>query len=193
MIRIRQICRSARVAAVCAGAVVFAACGDDEPKAARPSVATSTPVARPPSPADSLCPRDGSWRACHLEDRINKSGMGIKVVDTVTVPYFAERGTRYRIGKTARLVAFFFADSAAGAKATAELDRFYLTPRGDTLGVWPSRPSEVIRSANLIAVLFDVNATQAERVRLALTAGAPQPAMEPAEPKAQMLPPAKAR
>lgn len=172
---------------------VLAACGGDAPEPPKSSVATSAPVPRPPSPADSLCPRDGTWRACHLEDRINKSGMGIKVVDSVTVPYFAEQGTRYRIGKTARLVAFFFADSAAGAKATAELDRFYLTPRGDTIGVWPSRPSEVIRSANLIAVLFDVNATQAERVRLALTAGAPQPAAEPTEPKAQMLPPATAR
>lgn len=71
------------------------------------------------------------------------------------------------------MVVFFFADSAAGAKAAAGLDPFRLTPRGDSVGAWPAPPREVIRSANLIAVLFDVNATQAERVRLAITAGAP--------------------
>ena len=44
---------------------------------------------------------------------------------------------------------------------------------------WPTRPAEVVRSANLIAVLFEVNPTQAERVRLAITAGAPQPYSAP--------------
>jgi len=171
------------------GLATFTACGSDKDAPAVSSVSTSTPVPRPPTPSDSLCPRDGLWRACHLEDRINKAGMGIKVMDTVSVPYFAERGTRYRIGKTAKLVAFYFADSAAGATATAALHRQRLTPGGDTLGAWPSAPFETIRSANLIAVLFEVNSTQAERVRLAITAGAPQPYVE----QAQTLPPAVAK
>ena len=152
-------------------------------------MATATPVPRPPSPSDSLCPRNGRWQACHLEDRIFKAGMGIKVLDTITVPYFPEPGTRYRIGKTAKLVAFYFADSAAGAAATASLDKLRLLPPGDSIGQWPSPPFEAIRTANMIAVLFEVNATQAERVRLALTAGAPQPYTE----QAQTLPPAMAR
>jgi hypothetical protein len=151
-----------------------AACGG-ESAPAKTHVA-SGPVLRPPTPSDSLCPRDGTWKACHLEDRINKAGMGITVLDTITVPYFPERGTRYKIGKTARMVAFYFPDSAAGATATANLDKLRLTPPGDTLGAWPSAPFEAIRSANLIAVLFEVSGTQAERVRLAITAGAPQPA-----------------
>ena len=102
--------------------------------------------------------------------------MGIKLLDTISVPYFTEKGMRYKIGKTAKLVTFYFADSLAGVMATAELDKLHLTPPGDTLGAWPSAPFEAIRSANLIAVLFEVNGTQAERVRLAITAGAPQPA-----------------
>jgi len=86
-------------------------------------------------------------------------------------------------------VAFYFADSAAAVTATAGLHAQRLTPGGDTLGAWPSRPLETIRNANLVAVLFEVNATQAERVRLALTAGAPQPYTE----QPQMLPSATAR
>jgi hypothetical protein len=165
------------------------ACGADAPPPARVTAAANGAVIRPPTPSDSLCPRDGSWRSCHLEDRINKAGMGITVLDTITVPYFTEQGTRYKIGKTAKLVAFFFADSAAGAAATASLDALRLTPPRDSIGKWPTAPFEAIRTANMIAVLFEVTAGQAERVRLALTAGAPQSYAD----KAQSLPPATAR
>ena len=106
--------------------------------------------------------------------------MGIAVVDTLRLPSVAQPAIQYRIGKTARLAAFYFADSGAGVSATASLDPRTLTPSGDTLGAWPARPLEVVRSANLIAVLFGVSETQAERVRLAITAGAPQPATEKA-------------
>lgn len=178
-----------------AGALTtLVACGSEKDAPEVAAVSTSTPVPRPPTPSDSLCPRDGLWRACHLEDRINKAGMGIKVMDTVSVPYFTERGTRYRIGKTAKLVAFYFADSAAGATATSALHKQRLTPGSDTLGAWPSAPFETIRSANLIAVLFEVNSTQAERVRLAITAGAPQPyAAQPDTQTVHKLPPAIAK
>lgn len=115
--------------------------------------------------------------------------MGISVLDTITVPYFAESGVRYKIGKTATMAAFYFADSVAGARATRDLDKLRLTPAGDSIGQWPAAPFEAIRSANLILVLFGVNATQAERVRLAITAGAPQPYT----PSAQTLPPSQAR
>lgn len=167
---------------------LLAACSD-APAPEKAPVAYSAPVPRPATPSDSACPRDGRWRACHLEDRINKAGMGIKVIDTIEVPYFPERGTRYRIGKTAKLVAFYFADSAAGAAATASLSKLRLTPPGDSIGKWPTAPFEAIRTANLIAVLFEVNATQAERVRLALTAGAPQSYTE----QPQILPATQAR
>ena len=48
------------------------------------------------------------------------------------------------------------------------MDRFRLTPRGDTIGAWKSVPSDVIWSGNLVAVLFDASATQIERLRLTL-------------------------
>ena len=154
---------------------VAAACSD-APEPEQAPVASSAPVPRPPTPSDSLCPRDGTWKACHLEDRINKAGMGIKVLDTLHLATVDQPAIHYRIGKTATLAALFFPDSAAGQEATAALDAHTLTPPGDTLGGWPARPIEVVRSANLIAVLFGVSETQAERVRLAITAGAPQAA-----------------
>jgi hypothetical protein len=61
------------------------------------------------------------------------------------------------------------------------LDRFRLTPRGDTIGAWKSVPSDVIWSGNLVAVLFDASATQIERLRLTITAGAPQPLSDAAK------------
>jgi hypothetical protein len=171
----------------CAAALVLLACGGDKPAPETPPATSAAPVPRPPTPSDSACPRDGTWKACALEDRINKAGMGIRVLDTISVPYFPERGVRYKIGKTATMAVFYFADSAAGAKATEQLDKLRLTPPGDTIGAWPAAPFEAIRSANLIAVLFGVNATQAERVRLAITAGAPQ-AYSTAAPSASTVP-----
>ncbi|WP_145978946.1 hypothetical protein [Gemmatimonas phototrophica] len=173
-------------------AAVLCACADAPEPAAKAPVTYSTPVPRPATPSDSLCPRDGLWRACHLEDRINKSGMMIKVLDTLRVTHVDLPGTRYKIGKTAKLVAYFFPDSLAGARATASLDKLRLTPPRDSIGQWPTAPFEAIRSANMIAVLFEVTAAQAERVRLALTAGAPQKFSAPAQTP-QMLPPATAR
>lgn len=169
-----RICALLLIPAVLAAS----ACGGRETDASdRPvNAASGPPVARPATPSDSACPRDGTWKACALEDRIGKAGMVMKVLDTLQVPYFPQPGVRYRIGRVATMATFYFADSSAGAKATASLDRLHLTPPGDTIGAWPLAPYEAIRSANLIAVLFEVSATQAERVRLAITAGAPQPA-----------------
>jgi len=183
-----------RTGALAAAVIVAVACGGGERPAAdgAANVAQLPPVARPLTPSDSACPRDGTWKACALEDRINKAGIPIKVLDTIQVPYFPQPGIRYRIGRVATMAAFYFPDSAAGAKATQSLHRTRLTPPNDSIGAWPSVPFEGIRSANLIAVLFDVNGTQAERLRLAITAGAPQPAsvMPPVPSGPQMLPPA---
>lgn len=167
--------RTALPLAVAGVAALLTGCDAPKPEAADtpPAAVAPPPVARPATPDDSACPRDGTWKACALEDRISKAGMVAKIMDSVRVPFFPTPGVRYRIGREARMVVFYVADSAAGAKAATGLDPLRLTPRGDSLGAWPAPPREVIRSANLIAVLFDVNATQAERVRLAITAGAP--------------------
>jgi hypothetical protein len=184
--------------------VIVGACsGDDAPKAdsaaSQPAVAV---MPRPATPSDSACPRDGTWKRCALEDRVVKSGLAFKPAgDSMTVAYLHVPGVRYKIGLTASMVAFFYADTLAAAKDVTALDRFRLTPRGDTIGAWPSVPSDVIWSGNLVAVLFDASATQIERLRLTITAGAPQPLSDAAKaaqaaadtPTVQKLPSMPAR
>jgi len=191
------------LAAATALAAVAACSGEDAPKV---DSATSQPPAavmpRPATPSDSACPRDGTWKRCVLEDRVVKSGLAFKPAgDSMTVAYLRVPGVRYKIGLTASMVAFFYADTAAAAKDVTALDRFRLTPRGDTIGAWKSVPSDVIWSGNLVAVLFDASATQIERLRLTITAGAPQPLSDAAKAAkaaadaqtVQKLPPMPAR
>lgn len=194
----------ARLGSVLFAVVVAAACsGGDAPKV---DAAASTPAVavmpRPATPSDSACPRDGTWKRCALEDRVVKSGLAFKPAgDSMRVAYLSVPGVRYKIGLTASMVAFFYRDTLAAAKDVTTLDRFRLTPRGDTIGAWKSVPSDVIWSGNLVAVLFDASATQIERIRLTITAGAPQPLSEAAKaakaaadtPVVQTLPPLPAR
>ncbi|WP_373070807.1 hypothetical protein [Gemmatimonas sp.] len=179
------------------GLSVAAACGGSE-KATTDSTTTPPPVAvmaRPATPSDSACPRDGAWKRCALEDRVVKSGLAFKPAgDSMNVAYLSVPGVRYKIGLTASMVAFFYSDSLAAAQDVTALDRFRLTPRGDTIGAWKSVPSDVIWSGNLVAVLFDASATQMERIRLTIAAGAPQPLSEAAKAaQAQQLPPMPSR
>ena len=186
------------------GLGVAAACGGGN--SAKVDTAVSTPVAavmpRPATPSDSACPRDGTWKQCALEDRVVKSGLAFKPAgDSMKVSYLRVPGVRYKIGLTASMVAFFYADTLAAAKDVTALDRFRLTPRGDTIGAWKSVPSDVIWSGNLVAVLFDASPTQMERLRLTITAGAPQPLSEAAKaaqaaadtPMGHKLPPMPSR
>ncbi len=167
------------------GVLLLAACGGGEVATRDTTGMAAVPAAvapRPATPSDSACPRDGAWKRCALEDRVVKSGLAFKPAgDSLRVAYLRVPGVRYKIGRTASMVAFFYRDSLAAAADVTELDRFRLTPRGDTIGAWPSVPSEVIWSGNLVAVLFDASGTQRERIRLTIAAGAPQPLSEEAK------------
>ena len=186
------------------GLGVAAACGggDAEKADTAVSMTAAAVVRRPATPSDSACPRDGTWKRCALEDRMVKSGLAFKPAgDSMKVAYLRVPGVRYKIGLTASMVAFFYADTLAAAKDVTALDRFRLTPRGDTIGAWKSVPSDVIWSGNLVAVLFDASPTQMERIRLTITAGAPQPLSEAAKaaqaaadtPTGHKLPPMPSR
>lgn len=78
----------------------------------------------------------------------------------------------YRLGSS-RLEVFLYPDEAALARDLARIDTLTVTPIG-TPGSWETPPL-LIRSGNLAAVLLAQNPRQAERLSLALTAGAPQP------------------
>lgn len=160
---------------LCIGLV---ACGD---KPAPPAAAPPPPVAkRAPAPGDSLCPRDALWKECALVDRIVHAGLYFKPAkDTVTVKYLAPKGVRYQVGRYASLLAFYYPDTVALEKQWRTLDTLRLAPPGDTITPWPTLP-EVFRSANLVIAIFSTDELQRERVRRAVTAGAPQPPSDPA-------------
>ena len=170
---VRLFCTALALALLACGS----ACGSDKPLPAG-TVTTGAPQAvRPPSPGDPNCPRTGSWQPCGLVDRVAKAGLSIKATnDSARVDFLPVPGVRYRVALTDTLLAFFFADSAALAKAIAPLDSLRMAPRIDSVLPWPALPS-VIRSGNLLALYFAESDRQIERLRLAITAGAP--AMSP--------------
>jgi hypothetical protein len=79
----------------------------------------------------------------------------------------------YSLGR-ARLEVFIYKDEAALARDIAKLDTVRVAPTGAT-GTWGDVTPLFVRSANLAAVYLGDNPQQAERLTLALTAGAPQP------------------
>ena len=78
----------------------------------------------------------------------------------------------YSLGAS-RLEAFIYEDEKSLAHDVALIDTVTVGPRG-VASAWESTPM-FIRSANLAVVLLTQNQRQAERVMLAITAGAPQP------------------
>jgi hypothetical protein len=80
----------------------------------------------------------------------------------------------YTLGRT-RLEVFIYPSASAASADVARLDTVFASPRGSRtlwgVGIVPT----FVRSGNLAAVFLTDNPTQAERLTLALTAGAPQP------------------
>ena len=78
--------------------------------------------------------------------------------------------TVYTLG-SGRLEVFLYEDAAAMEKDLAAMDTLTVAPPG-AAPAWPSPPG-LIRSGNLAAVYMGQSARQAERLTLAITAGAP--------------------
>ncbi|MEQ1691253.1 MAG: hypothetical protein ABMA00_08220 [Gemmatimonas sp.] len=161
------------------GSVAWACDNSDKPSLG--TVTVSPPVGvRAPAPGDPSCPRTGQWQPCALVDRVVHAGLSFKATDdSMRVPFLPVPGVRYRVAVTDTLLAFFFADSTALRKALMRLDTVRMAPLGDSVTPWPSTPI-VIRSANLLALYFAENERQIERLRLAITAGAPIAGASPA-------------
>ena len=124
--------------------------------------------------ASSPCPRTGKWALCSVERRLPQSGFVVRPVsgDAPRRAGFSVAPAVYKLGE-ARLEIFVYPDEASLSRDLEKLDTVTVAPRGS-----PSRWGRVptfVRSANLIAVFLTANPTQAERLTLALTAGAPQP------------------
>ena len=166
--------RTSRIVGL-ATVIALAACSGEKAPAVD-TVAAAPVVAAAPGPGDPSCPRNGLWQPCGLVDRVVHAGLSFKPLDdTLRVPFIGVPGVQYRVAATDTMVAFFFPDSAALKAALAPLDSIRIAPKGDTVSPWPFAPT-VIRSGNLLALYFAHSERQIERLRLAITAGAPAPA-----------------
>ncbi|GAC1485899.1 MAG: hypothetical protein NVS1B5_07920 [Gemmatimonadaceae bacterium] len=122
----------------------------------------------------ATCPRTGRWALCSVERRLEQSGFVVRRTngEASRRAGFSVAPTAYTLGRS-RLEVFIYPNDAALAADVAKLDTVSVAPRGAP-NQW-SMPPTFVRSGNLAAVFLTDNATQAERLTLALTAGAPQP------------------
>ena len=137
--------------------------------AARPGAAGNT------APITGGCPRTGNWALCSVENRLAQSGFVVRRVngEAPRRAGFSVTPTVYTLGRS-RLEVFIYPSESALAADVAKMDTISAAPRG-AKNPWPFFSPTFVRSANLAAVFLTDNATQAERLTLALTAGAPQP------------------
>lgn len=160
--------------------VIAAACSTKDDTTAK---GTSTETKSQPATLGTLpdstrpvvnpCEHTGLWAQCSLERRLKQSGFVVKKLDEKPVRAgFTIKPVVYSLGAS-RLEVFFYDDEKSANKDLTQLDTVAVAPKGSQ-ALWPSPPT-FIHSANLVAVLLTQNQRQAERVVLAITAGAPQP------------------
>ena len=121
----------------------------------------------------SACPRTGMWALCSVEKRLEQSGFVVRR-SSGHAPRragFTVAPAVYTLGRS-RLEVFIYPNEPALAADVAKIDTVTAAPRGAP-NPWETTPT-FVRSGNLAAVFLTDNATQAERLTLALTAGAPQ-------------------
>ena len=138
------------------------------------SAASSTGAAGGRQKDSSGCPRTGKWALCSVEKRLQQAGFVLRPTDGVAPRRagFSVVPTAYTLGH-ARLEVFVYPDESALARDIAGIDTLTASPRGKP-SVWETPPT-FVRSANLAAVFLTESPVQAERLTLAITAGAPQP------------------
>lgn len=157
--------------------LLLAACGgggqskdsDDTVPVALPAAQETT---QPRAAGMNDCPATGKWALCSVEKRLKRSGFVARKVEVESPERagFSVKPTVYTLGR-GRLEIFLYEDAAALNEDIAGLDTITVAPRG-AAPAWPSQPG-LVRSGNLAAVFMDQTVRQAERLTLALTAGAP--------------------
>jgi hypothetical protein len=155
--------------------VIVYACGGDSEKSPPPVAQPAAAPAVATTAGNSLlaCSHTGRWAICNVEQRLKQSGFVARRVSDESSKRagFSVTPVTYSLGR-ARLEVFIYNDEAALARDIAKLDTVRVAPPGVTAS-WQVTPL-LIRSGNLAAVYLGDNPQQAERLTLALTAGAPQ-------------------
>ncbi len=169
------------------GAMIVA-CGKSPSTSSSPPPASVASAAAAPASVDSpiavngsaslksvkgTCPATGLWAICSVEKRLRLSGLVARRLDeSPQRAGFSVRPAAYALGRDSRLELFIYRDAKGLTRDMAGIDSATASPRG-AKNSWPSPPI-LIESANLAAVLLTEDSRTAERLTLALTAGAPQ-------------------
>jgi hypothetical protein len=126
------------------------------------------------SSAKTDCPRTGQWATCSIEKRLIQSGFVLVPIKERPARRagFSVLPSAYQLGKS-RLEVFLYPTPEAATRDVAGLDTLTGSPRGSR-GMWGASPT-FVRSSNLIAILLTDSQEKADRLSLAITAGAPQP------------------
>lgn len=141
------------------------ACGKDSAPA-RANTPAGTPAASGSAqtaiPVNPSCPANGLWAVCSVEKRLKQAGFVAQLIDSIgdRRAGISVEPVSYKLNKS-RLELYLYGDAAALQREIAKIDTTKIAP-------------VFIRSGNLVALLFTDDGTQAERLALALTAGAPQ-------------------
>ncbi len=161
-------------------AIFVAACGGNGKSASDSGVAATAAEAAPiasssPVAHDSAapCPRTGEWAVCSFEKRLEQAGFVLRKAggEPPRRSGLSVAPQAYTLGR-AYLEVFIYADETVMKRDLEKLDTTVVAPRGGK-NDWGMSP-RFIRSGNLIAVFLTSNEQQAERLTLAVTAGAPQ-------------------
>ena len=156
--------------------ISLAACSEESGRvadtAAAAPVATVAPSAASQKPVATDCPATGRWALCSLEKRLRRSGFVVTKLDSAAPsrPGFNVRPAVYKLG-TGRLEVFLYEDATAMERDIAGIDTITVSPPG-AVSVWSS-DAALVRNGNLAAVHTGQSPRQAERLMLAITAGAP--------------------
>lgn len=130
-------------------------------------------VAPPGPPSKDSCPADGQWAACSLLKRLDEAGLAPqRDSNPVKREPLSRPGVHVTVGGS-ELDLFFYPDSASRKRDEAKLDpkQYIAYDAPQTIRAEPT----LIRSANVIAILYSRRDQQRERVSDAITAGPPQP------------------
>ena len=158
-----------------AATMIVLACGGGSDRAADSTKAAAAPTPSVAVKGDSTCPNlTGRWDECNVRQRLERAGLAPRrAPEPVRQTIFGVPGISYAVGR-AELQVFLYPDSAALARDLARVDTLRVQPREGAPIAWSDTPT-LMTSNNLAAVLLSDNATQVERVRLAMTAGLPAP------------------
>jgi hypothetical protein len=158
-------------------AVSLACSGEPDTRSADTPTSRAAPVSAvstttEPSQRADDCPATGEWALCSVEKRLERSGFVATKLETESPSRagFSVKPVAYRLGR-GRLEVFIYDNAASMERDISRIDTLTVSPAGST-AEWPSTPT-LIKNGNLAAVYMDQTARQAERLVMALTAGAP--------------------